>query len=98
MDEIGWLPERDPDLVEAWSFAFDGTTYPDDIDRPILERSLLIARDDGGPGVCWLLYPDDATQGGERAAYEHSPGGEIPGGRSVDALWRARSRTHKMQP
>jgi SMI1/KNR4 family protein SUKH-1 len=64
VDEIGWLPERDPDLVEAWSFALD------DGNRQMIERSLLIARDDGGPGVCWLLYPDDEAQDGEWAAYE----------------------------
>ena len=64
VDEIGWLPECDPDLVEAWSFALD------DDNRQMLERSLLIARDDGGPGVCWLLHPDSAAEDGECAAYE----------------------------
>lgn len=59
VDEIGWLLERDPDLVEAWSFVLD------DSDRQMIERSLLIARDDGGPGVCWLLHPSDATEDGE---------------------------------
>ncbi|QIZ38203.1 SMI1/KNR4 family protein [Saccharopolyspora sp. ASAGF58] len=65
VDEIGWLPERDPDLVEAWSFGID------DVNREMFERSLLIARDDGGPGVCWLLlYPEAAAEDGEWAAYE----------------------------
>jgi hypothetical protein len=64
VDEIGWLPERDPDLVDAWSFSID------DINREVLERSLLIAQDNGGPGVCWLLYPGDAAEDGEWAAYE----------------------------
>ncbi|MCO5972471.1 SMI1/KNR4 family protein [Actinoallomurus soli] len=71
VDEIGWLPERDPDLVEAWSF---GAAADE-----ILERSLLIARDDGGPGVCWLLYPGDAAEDGEWAAYEWFTGdGSLP--------------------
>lgn len=64
VDRIGWLPERDPDLVEAWSFGLD------DVDRKWFERSLLIARDDGGPGVCWLLNSGDAAEDGEWAAYE----------------------------
>ncbi|MEU7146172.1 SMI1/KNR4 family protein [Nocardia sp. NPDC046473] len=64
VDEIGWLPERDPELVEAWSSAIDDTS------RSILERSLLIAQDDGGPGVCWLLHPNGAAEDGEWAAYE----------------------------
>jgi hypothetical protein len=61
VDEIGWLPERDPDLVKAWSFG---------VEAEMLERSLLIAQDDGGPGVCWLLDPGDAAEDGEWAAYE----------------------------
>lgn len=63
VNEIGWLSERDPDLVDAWSYGMD--EYHD-----MFERSLLIARDDGGPGVCWLLYSDDAAEEGEWAAYE----------------------------
>ncbi|GHF50876.1 hypothetical protein FHX82_003945 [Amycolatopsis bartoniae] len=64
VDEIGWLPDRDPDLVEAWTFALD------DPERELIERSLLVARDDGGPGVCWLLHPGEAAEDGEWAAYE----------------------------
>lgn len=64
VDEIGWISERAPDLVEAWSSARD------DGNRQMLERSLLIARDDGGPGVYWLLDPGDAAEDGEWAAYE----------------------------
>lgn len=30
----------------------------------------MIARDDGGPGVYWLLCPDDPTKDGEWAAYQ----------------------------
>jgi hypothetical protein len=67
VDEIGWLPERDPDLVEAWSDVDDGY-------REMFERSLLIARDNGGPGVCWLLCPDDTAEDSEWAAYEWCTG------------------------
>lgn len=63
VDEIGWFAERDPGLVETWNEI-------DDSYREMFERSLLIARDDGGPGVCWLLYPGDAAEDGEWAAYE----------------------------
>jgi hypothetical protein len=81
VDEIGWLSERDPDLVEAWSFALD------DGARQMLERSLLIARDDGGPGVCWLLHPGDAAEDGEWAAYEWFTGdGRGPGDDRYDSF------------
>ncbi|WP_216901321.1 SMI1/KNR4 family protein [Nocardia alni] len=91
VDEIGWLPERDPDLVEIWSFGID------DANREILERSLLIAQDDGGPGVRWLLCPGSAAQDGEWAAYEWFTGdGSSPDDDRYDnfgaLLWRAARR------
>ncbi|MFD2414749.1 SMI1/KNR4 family protein [Amycolatopsis pigmentata] len=81
VDEIGWLSERDPDLVEAWSFAVN------DDERQMLERGLLIARDDGGPGVCWVLHPGDAAEDGEWAAYEWFTGdGSLPGDFRYDSF------------
>ncbi|MFE3783347.1 SMI1/KNR4 family protein [Amycolatopsis sp. NPDC059090] len=81
VDEIGWLSERDPNLVEWWSSALD------DGERQMLERSLLIARDDGGPGVCWLLHPGDGVEDGEWAAYEWFTGdGSRPGDDRYDSF------------
>ncbi|MFE3172913.1 SMI1/KNR4 family protein [Amycolatopsis sp. NPDC059090] len=81
VDEIGWLSERDPGLVDAWSFALD------DGERQMIERSLLIARDNGGPGVCWLLHPGDAAEDGEWAGYQWFTGdGSGPGDDRYDSF------------
>lgn len=74
VDEIGWFSEREPELTEAWDDVLD------EDERQMLRRSLLIARDDGGPGVYWLLHRDDVAEDGEWAVHEWFPGsGASPG-------------------
>jgi len=65
-------------LTENFLLASNGSGYVDEASsfalddgiRQMLKRSVLIAQDDGGPGVCWLLYLSDAAEDGEWAAYE----------------------------
>ncbi|MFJ9426477.1 SMI1/KNR4 family protein [Streptomyces sp. NPDC101249] len=67
-EEIGWFPDLDPGLLEAWESA----GFPD-VTRT-LERSLLITNDDGGSGGHWLLDSGRVAEDGEWIAYEWWPG------------------------
>ncbi|MET8949953.1 SMI1/KNR4 family protein [Streptomyces sp. NPDC004393] len=69
VDEIGWFPDLDPQLLEAWS---ELDFFADDLE--ILKRCLLISIDDGGSGGNWLLHADSAGEDGDWTAYEWWPG------------------------
>lgn len=72
-EEIGRLHELQPELVEIWS------EFSDDSGLAVLTQSLLIAQDDGGPGIRWLLHPGDADENGEWAAFSwYSGSGHAP--------------------
>jgi hypothetical protein len=60
---IGWLPEVEPELWDAW--------WPevlDDEEGALLKRCLLVSGN--GNGDSWLLSADDVAENGEWTAYE----------------------------
>lgn len=71
VEEIGWFPDRDPQLFQAWSSP--GLEFFAD-KLELLKRCLLISIDDGGSGGHWLLHADSAREDGEWTAYEWWPG------------------------
>lgn len=70
-DEIGWFPDLDSELLEAWSSP-DMDFFAEQAET--LKRCLLISNDNGGSGGNWLLHADSAGQDGEWTAYEWWPG------------------------
>ncbi|MFC3994359.1 SMI1/KNR4 family protein [Nocardiopsis sediminis] len=78
--DIGWFPDVDPMLFEVWSDP-DVIDINDEEDRArvrLLERSLLIASDNGGSGH-YLLLADSVAENGEWTAYQWwtGDGGDI---------------------
>lgn len=69
VEEIGWMSDINPELLEAWA---DLDHFADQL--AILKRCLLISIDDGGSGGNWLLHADSARGDGEWTAYEWWPG------------------------
>jgi SMI1 / KNR4 family (SUKH-1) len=70
-DKIGWFPDLDPELLDAWSDP--GLDFFAD-DLAVIRRCLLISNDDGGSGGNWLLHADSVAGNGEWKAYEWWPG------------------------
>ncbi|MET9555428.1 SMI1/KNR4 family protein [Streptomyces sp. NPDC006645] len=85
VDEIGWFRDM-TDLLDYWSSP--GTGYfAEHLEK--FERCLLISRDDGGAGGCWVLHADSAGEDGEWVGYEWWPGGGTgpqPGGTFTDMV------------
>ena len=69
-DEIGWMSDLKPELLDAWS---DLGFFDEEL--AVLRRSLLISSDYGGRAGNWLLHADSVAGNGEWAAYEWWPGG-----------------------
>lgn len=72
VEEIGWLPQGEPGLLEAW--------WPDVLDdeeADQLRRCLLVSGP--GNGDYWLLDPDNVADDSEWPAYEWwaSSGGDL---------------------
>lgn len=80
VDEIGWFPDLESELFEAWVSADQEDTVE------ILKRCLLIADDDGGAGCYWLLLADSSGDKDEWTAYEWWPGDELEGEDNFAAL------------
>lgn len=69
VEEVGWMADIDPELLEAWE---DLDDFAEQL--AVLRRCVQISIDDGGSGGHWLLYADSAREDGEWTAYEWWPG------------------------
>lgn len=68
VEEIDWLRDSEPELVEVWAEVYGGE------ELEVIETSLLIGYADGGAGDYWLLKPPSNENTPDWTAYQWGPG------------------------